>query len=178
MRKTTYEYPFDRYDNASYKLWAYQFDLNSTKVKNYNGNTFIGGYDIRHRLDYRQNPVSDSYIRINHDNTTDTIVWYKEYTDKYALRLYKERGKPLTEIIWNSNDTHIFKIRKGVDMQGLDRPEETVYYLDRAEMLNEVDYPDGNVIYYTYDGMNRLIEVQDRLFRPVVKYQYRIKNSQ
>lgn len=174
-----YIYPFSANTPATEKLGSEMFCIRPIALKNYTNNIFTGGYRKNYRLSDTGMPILDSYMRINNDLSEDTIVKYHTYSPTYALNSYTERGKPVTDLKWTRDESFIEAINVGSDADknnGM-RSFTTRYFHVPLQGLNDIYYPNGLIIYYSYDRFNRLFEITDEDYHPFKRYRYNTRTQ-
>lgn len=172
-----YEYPFNSPTEAIYKLYHDQFDLQPITEKRYVNNNLLNGNIKNFRLSEEGKPVLDSYMRINSNNSKDTIAWYYTYTPRYSIKTYRQIGKPLTKIDWASNETFISGITYGVDATGMDTHHATFYEFSPLEGLTDIFFPNNYRKSFYYDGFDRLFEIVENYDYPIQRFRYNVKNK-
>lgn len=177
--QTVYTYPFMLSNPFASKLYSDMFDLTPVETKNYYCGKMTGGRKTAFRLLENGTLVTDSYLRINSDLSTDTIVKFYEYTDTYQPSLLKELGKPMKRLYWDWNDTSIYSIAEGTGRTPEDFTETflTEFYTTPIEGLQEKVTPNGYSTNYYYDRHNRLFEVTEGNQIPLVRYRYGVNSE-
>ena len=158
-------------------------------------NTFINEL----RTTYFRTPngltIPESEIRINPDESVDTLVTYDSYTPTYALESYIERGKAKSHIIWGYNDTYqvvrsqgteTCPLAEGCSPFEIDLPSLLTYRQNNPQLhvtsyshfplngVSSITKPNGNVSYYEYGNQNRLAVERDFEGHVVKRYNYNL----
>lgn len=158
-KRTLYVNPFLSYDPDIQNATKY-FDLTPLAKSEYINDIFVGGTNIRLRQEADGHLVPDSEIRINADNTNDTIAKYKEYTPLKSVQRYWQRGKGYTRFVWTGSDNYIHNLIEEGDGDNK-LSQKTTYFYNSPWQIDEVTYPNGYDVMYYYDPLDRLREVRE-----------------
>lgn len=156
-----YTYPFSSDGTVNNRLYSLMFTLEPLSEKTYLNGNLTGGYVKRYRFNDTGRPVIDSYMRINSDDTQDTIIKYHSYTKMHEPETYTELGKPMTKLKWSG--TYIYEYEAGCDANSQNDMKSfvTVQYHDTNGNIDEVVLPNGKTFNYYYDADGRLTEANE-----------------
>lgn len=182
-------------DDSMSPDYGKMFDLRPASTVTYFNNTFINEL----RTTYFRTPngltIPESEIRINPDESVDTLVTYDSYTPTYALESYIERGKAKNHIIWGYNDTYqvvrsqgteTCPLAEGCSPFEIDLPSLLTYRQNNPQLhvtsyshfplngVSSITKPNGNVSYYEYGNQNRLAVERDFEGHVVKRYNYNL----
>ena len=169
-----YQYPTSQ-NSVLYPLITKYFNLQPVGEKNYYNNTLTGGVRTDYALFPSGHPLPKEQLRINPDNTCDTIVRYLSYTPLVSLERFQKTGQPLTRLAWNTfrNETDLWGVTHYKD--ATESPQEchsTSYGFVPLKGLEWMMYPNDNEMNWEYDGFGRLTDVQDSAEYIIRRYRY------
>lgn len=100
----------------------------------------------------------------------DTIITYNGYTGTGAVSSFRQQGQPVTTLNWTNNDCLLSKKTVGGTLI-------TDYTYTPFNQVSSITMPNGDVRYYTYDLMGRLVQITDRNGYVIQKFSYNYINN-
>lgn len=167
---TLYKYPFDIGTSLEQRLSNEQFclaplliseSINGTTTKKQRTN-----YALMQNMILPNNVVEYTGNSIN----ADTLISYYAYNQYAAPTLYRKKGEPFTQLIWEGNGNYIKKMFMGGQLL-------KEYEYDYDHNITAIMHPNGYIYYYEYDPMGRLKNVRDKNGKLLKKYTYNYKNK-
>ncbi|MDO4842755.1 MAG: hypothetical protein Q3982_08790, partial [Phoenicibacter congonensis] len=141
-----YLYPSSQ-NSVQYPLITKYFSLQPIGEMNYYNGTLTSGVKTEYATFPQGHPLPKAQLRINPDNSCDTIVRYLSYTPMMSLKDYQASGGPLTRIGWRkyiheTNPNRITHYRDGSDNSTY--MQESNYMFTPLKGLEWIKYPNNN----------------------------------
>lgn len=166
---STYSYPFNFTTGVYSQLASQHFYLLPIATQEKLNNVTIK----KHNLEFQSfNGMLLPKYETESKNgiLTDTLVTYIEYTGTGKLKKYQKRGNPVITLQWTNNDCLLS--RKTVNGSLTTQYNYTPYNL-----LSSVTMPNGDILNYTYDYIERLIQISDKFGHVKQKFNYNYINK-
>lgn len=135
------------------KLNSVSIKKKHTEFQNYNGKILP-----KYELEWKCGVVAD------------TIVTYNGYTGTGNVSSFQEQGQPATVLNWTNNDCLLSKKIVGGNLV-------TDYTYTPFNQVSSITMPNGDITYYSYDTMGRLIQISDKNGHAKQKFSYNFINK-
>lgn len=207
-----YSYADENSSTADGKTISQNYYLQPLHTYQYKDSTLLWQHTIHYQTRTRYIPsigslqcfVPDYEIRKNADNSIDTLIIYKDYSDKMELCKYKELGGKDTWLKWSPR--YGFLMMKGLGnyipdyvtsptLPGIMEPDQegwltvlqnatalsdsflTGYTYDPLGGVTAIVKPTGETIYYEYDWFGNLSNIYDTNHVLLQHFDYNYKNK-